>query len=293
MSAAEALDFNDSSPTELSRVDLSSAGTSPVSPSILKRSSLSQKEQEEIGWVAPDNWEFDHETLAAKVARLKKKQDGEVENPAPVSPPAVPNLEAVLAAESSMVRAKRSMPSAAPVSGTRRSERGKGEVAVPIMLKASRRAASKDPGNSSSLPAGFVVLDSIPDSHLLSVAKDICVDFSLASGSSPSSLLSLVRAKEIAQAKLAEAMLRKKQEVGAADSSVEPTATLTLLAPQASVAPSGEQAQSVNIDPDVNTPLTDLIACKKKKTASLPGGPRPNLRSTPARQARVSASGAQ
>jgi hypothetical protein len=57
----------------------------PVDPQILKRSKLSAADRAEMGWESPEDWEFDNETLAAKIAKLKKKQDGEVDNP-PASP---------------------------------------------------------------------------------------------------------------------------------------------------------------------------------------------------------------
>jgi hypothetical protein len=44
-----------------------------VDPSVLKRSNLSEADRADIGWESPENWEFDNETLASKIAKLKKK----------------------------------------------------------------------------------------------------------------------------------------------------------------------------------------------------------------------------
>jgi hypothetical protein len=73
----------------------------PVDPHILKRSKLSAADRAEVGWESPEDWEFDNETLAAKIAKLKKKQDGEVDNP-PSSP--VQDLAKEIAAVSQVPR---------------------------------------------------------------------------------------------------------------------------------------------------------------------------------------------
>jgi hypothetical protein len=52
-----------------------------VDPSVLKRSKLSEADHADISWESPENWEFDNETVASKISKLKKKQDGEVHNP--------------------------------------------------------------------------------------------------------------------------------------------------------------------------------------------------------------------
>jgi hypothetical protein len=66
-------------------LDVDSAPESPVNPDILKRSKLSNADRVDIGWERPEDWEYDNETLAQKIAKLKKKQDGEVHN-SPASP---------------------------------------------------------------------------------------------------------------------------------------------------------------------------------------------------------------
>jgi hypothetical protein len=42
-----------------------------------------EADRAEVGWESPEDWEFDSETLASKIAKLKKKQDGEVEKSTP------------------------------------------------------------------------------------------------------------------------------------------------------------------------------------------------------------------
>jgi hypothetical protein len=69
--------------------------------------------------------------LAAKIVKLKKKKDGEVENPP--STPANPNLAKEVAASSQVTKAKLSMAVVSPISGTRSSARGKGAEAKPIL----------------------------------------------------------------------------------------------------------------------------------------------------------------
>jgi hypothetical protein len=44
-----------------------------VDPSVLKCSKLSEADRVDICWESPENWEFDNETLASKIAKLKKK----------------------------------------------------------------------------------------------------------------------------------------------------------------------------------------------------------------------------
>jgi hypothetical protein len=83
-----------------------------------------------------------------------------------------------------------------------------------------RAAADKDPGNSKSI-SSFAVLQDSSSEILLSVAKDSCVVFPSAAGS-PLEVLSLIRAKELAQAELAlarhkiEAQFAMEKEVAEA-----------------------------------------------------------------------------
>jgi hypothetical protein len=52
----------------------------PIDPNVLKHSKLSAADRAEVGWESPENWKYDSETLAEMIAKLKKKQDGEVNN---------------------------------------------------------------------------------------------------------------------------------------------------------------------------------------------------------------------
>jgi hypothetical protein len=85
------------------------------------------------------------------------------------------------------------------VETTRKSMRNRGAAAIPTMEKAQQRAAERnlEKGNP------FTVLDSLSDSHLSRVASDSCVVFTPSAGS-PIEALSMIRAKERAQAALAE-----------------------------------------------------------------------------------------
>jgi hypothetical protein len=53
----------------------------PIDPNVFKRSKLSAADRADVGWESPENWDYDSETLAEKIAKLKKKLDGEVDNP--------------------------------------------------------------------------------------------------------------------------------------------------------------------------------------------------------------------
>ena len=63
------------------------------------------------------DWEFDHETLATKVAKMRKKQDGEVDNPVS-SPRPSARKSGLIEGGSKIPKGKRSTPQAAPVYGT-------------------------------------------------------------------------------------------------------------------------------------------------------------------------------
>jgi hypothetical protein len=131
-------------------------------------------------------------------------------------------FEGVLLAEGTVVaelaapvsRAPRSK--ASPVAATRSSARCAGSSAVRILEKAIQRAKEKTPGTSKSVD-NFAILQDIPDSSLLLVARYSCIVFPSAAGN-PAPLLSMLRARELAQAELALArdkagaeLLRKKE----------------------------------------------------------------------------------
>jgi hypothetical protein len=86
------------------------------------------------------------------------------------------------------------------------------------MQRAIARAEKKTPGNpTASNPkslCNFAVFPSASDDHLLAVAKDSCIFFPSAAGNL-APLLSIIRAKELAQAELALARDRLAAEQAA------------------------------------------------------------------------------
>jgi hypothetical protein len=200
------LDEDDSPPTS----------DAPIDPAILKRSKLSAADRADVGWESLEDWEFDNEALAAKIAKLKKKQDGKVDNP-----PSTPNnldLAKEVAAAVQVSKAKRSVAVVSLVSGTRTSARSKGSEGQLILQKAIKCTAAKAGMSPPSTPpnAQFIAFSSTPDLVFLGIVED-CGIMLRDSGSSPADLISLVRAKEIAQAKLAEAIKRGAAKVAATE----------------------------------------------------------------------------
>jgi hypothetical protein len=186
-----------------------------------KAKSLSEEEKKEIDWQSPTPAEREDETLREKERRSKSNND----RPCKVSYPdlaavathleftndnvsasklvgdqlqggqVIPELAAPVA------RAPRSR--ASPVEASRKSAHGQGLTEGPMLERAMRAAAEKDPGNSKPL-SSFAFLQDTSFDLLLSVAKDSCVIFPSAAGT-PLEVLSLLRAKELAQAELAQA----------------------------------------------------------------------------------------
>jgi hypothetical protein len=93
--------------------------------------------------------------------------------------------------------------SSTPTSSARRSGRIKGKDAENMLQKAVRVQASKDPGMPAP-SAHFVLLTSLPDDRLLAVALDSGIALLPGVGSA-GDLISLVKAKELAQDTLAQA----------------------------------------------------------------------------------------
>jgi hypothetical protein len=155
-----------------------------------------------------------------------------------------------------------------------------------MMAKAVRLQQAKDnPGNP--LPSSdFVLLSSLPDEHLLAVASDSGLALVLGVGSS-ADLLSLVRAREIAQAALAQAQVKFAEQKAAAD------AALAAAAQPAEPGPSVVQSPTVAAsDLPLQTPSAPRISAPKISRAKSSKQPKQvcvqTLRKTPARQARVS-----
>jgi hypothetical protein len=96
----------------------------PIDPAILKHSKLSTADRAEVGWESPKDWEFNNETLATKIVKLKKKQDGEVDNPP--STPSNVDLAKEVVAVAQVSKAKSSMRVVSPILGMCSSARCKG-----------------------------------------------------------------------------------------------------------------------------------------------------------------------
>jgi hypothetical protein len=60
---------------------LSEDDSPPRALDVFKINKLNPADHADIGWESPPGWEFDNETLAVHLAKLKKKRDGEVDNP--------------------------------------------------------------------------------------------------------------------------------------------------------------------------------------------------------------------
>jgi hypothetical protein len=238
-----------------------------------------------MGWESPEDWEFDNETLAAKIAKLKKKQDGEVDNP-PASP--IQDLAKEVAAVVQVYKAKRSMSMTSPVSGTRSSARGKGLEVEPILQKAVKRAAAKSGTPTPSPFAPFLTLSTSSDLHFLGVADDYGIVLGSHS-SSASKMLSIIRAKEVCQAMIAEVLERAtiKKAQQERDSELETPGVPPTSVVGAPVDCSQAEGRNADLDELEAITVASLIKEKKKKAPKVVLPPRTNLCSTPARQARA------
>jgi hypothetical protein len=92
-----------------------------------------------------------------------------------------------------------------PVSGTRSSARGKGAEAKPILQKEVKHAAAKSGTPIPTPLAPFLTFSASPDLHFLGIAEDCGIILGSHSSSSYA-MLSMIRAKEVCQAKIAEAL---------------------------------------------------------------------------------------
>jgi hypothetical protein len=240
---------------------------------------MSEEDRREVGWESPEDWENDQETLAEKIAKLKRKQDGEVDNP-PSRNKKKPGI-----------KPKRAVVASSPVTATRRSTRGKGANPEHVLLSASKRAAEKDQGTPCA-PLHlepFLVLPSVSDSHLWGVARDAGLGLD-ASGGALSPLLSLIRAKELAQARQSEAAAKAKskeevaQNLRQAENEANPAS-----AAQDSTMDSASNQTGMDPERIILADLANSSRASRRKKGEASAGPRLNLRNTPARQARASA----
>jgi post-segregation antitoxin (ccd killing protein) len=111
------------------------------------------------------------------------------------------------------------------------------------------------------------------------------------SASSPSSLLSLIRAKELAQARLTEAALKAKSkeeeaqklEQNQAENVANPASAAQDLSTKGAPSKAGTDPERITLADIAKSSRTT-----RRKKGEIFMGPRPNLRDTPARQARAS-----
>jgi hypothetical protein len=273
------LDEDDSPPTP----------EAPIDPAILRRSKMSVADRAEVGWESLEDWEFDNETLATKITKLKKKQDGEVDNPPPTPlTPCNMDLEKEVAVAAQVSKAKCSVVVVSPVSGTRSSAPCKGSDGQPTLQKAIKCTTAKAGMSPPSTPpnAQFIAFSSTPDLVFMGIVED-CGILHRDSECSPADLISLVRAKETAQALLVEAIEREAAKVAAtevaspsAQAQRDPTSVVGAppLAPQVEILGEVNPAVDFNMAPSGSTK-------RKRKTSTPSVSVRPNLRPTPARQA--------
>jgi hypothetical protein len=263
---------------------------SPVNPDVLKCSKLNAADRVDIGLESPENWEFDNETLAQKIAKLKKKQDGEVHN-SPASP-RNPDLTKEVAASAPTTKAKHSASVISPIAGTRSSARGKGSESMPILQRAVNRAAAKAGTPTTPLPSStasaYIALSAFPDLHFMGIAQDCGLVLGNSSLSS-ADVLFVIRAREAAQAKLTEASDRAaaKEAARVADTSQKAAeGECTSVGTRPPIHAANEVQVEETGDPEFITVAS--LSTKRKQKKSVPKLPtRTNLRSTPARQARA------
>jgi hypothetical protein len=290
-------------------LDISSDDGPHVSPDKVQK--LSAAVREEIGWESPNEWDFKNETLAQKCKKLKvgrsfegvaKKLDLASEAAAGISISKGKRSVAVAAQPSpskspSKVSKSGSAPSVitstTPTSSTRRSSRSKTQDSESMLAKAVRLQQAKDNPGTSLPSSDFVLLASLPDDHLLDVASDSGLALVSGVGSS-AELLSLVRAKEIAQAALAQAQVTLAEQKAAADAELAAAAQCDDPGPSVvqSPGPIGVQAPVAVANPcplqPSNNPSIPAKSSRAKPTKLPKQVCTRSLRKTPARQARVS-----
>jgi hypothetical protein len=199
-------------------------------PSLWKAQPLSEEDRAELGLPSP-SLDSDPEVLRARERHSKNNNDRPSKVHSPVihevemhldfsgdskqgrvaKAPSEHLLEGAVIAELAAPVARAPKSRASPVNSTRKSLRGAGSTSVPILDKAIRRAEEKDPGNHSKSLSDFAILQNSSYDHLLAVAADSCILFPSAAGN-PAPILSLLRAKELAQAELALAQEKIEAE---------------------------------------------------------------------------------
>jgi hypothetical protein len=162
-----------------------------------------------------------------------------------------------------------------------------GSDAEPVLQKAIYATAMKNaPGTTPS--NAFISFPAFLDAHFLEVASDSSLVFNSSFGSLKQ-VLSLVRAKDIAQALLAEAIVKSSSaQQEEATPGVEVPKAMPIVIVQCASVSEPNQSDS--------RPLAQWEVCqqnqelkgKKRKAVAQVFGPRLNLRNTPVRQARAS-----
>ena len=190
---------------------------------------LSSQLRSTIGWVSP----LATELRQPVIMEAEELVDYDSEPPAPEIPAPVVHRSK---------RAKTVLSTPA-----RKSARLQGSMAIPATEKAELRAAAKNLDPTGTSISDFTALDKHSDDHLLRVASDSGLAFESEAGD-PLTILSLVRAKENAQAALAHA-----------------TFLMEVAAKKASEAtgPPIETVGAVNVNPDLGSSLAPLKANKR------------------------------
>jgi hypothetical protein len=168
---------------------------------------------------------------------------------------------------------------------------------MPILQRAVNRAAAKagtPPPTPSSPASTYIALSAFPDLNFMGLAQDCGLVLGNSSLSS-AAVLSVVRAREVAQAKLTEAsdLVAAKEATRVAEASqmaAEGESTSVGTRPPPHVVNVAQVEETG--DPETIT-VVSLSKKRKQKKAVLKLPTRTNLRSTPARQARALLSEAQ
>jgi hypothetical protein len=95
-----------------------------------------------------------------------------------------------------------------PLSVRKSSRHTKASANLSVLEKAKKLTANKNLDSGTPLPTSLV---SLPDDRLSNVLVDSCIIFNPSRGS-PSGILDLVRARELAQASIADAALKREKE---------------------------------------------------------------------------------
>ncbi|KAM0840298.1 hypothetical protein ACQ4PT_059757 [Festuca glaucescens] len=266
----------------------SSPAPSPLRFTPLKAARLSVANREEVGWQSPVSWEFEDETLAERYKKIKMKKITDQAS-APAQGPLVPDLLAEISASVPASKAPRSAAIAAsktsallantspplqhsksasskavslattPTSAARRSSRGVSQGAEPVLQKAIRQAAEKEN----------------PDCHILLGSP----------GDNPKEIQDIVRAKELAQAAIAEAHFKGAEEKKrkASEKSVQGAGCASGTEGRAPTSSTRPVAPADTLSEDDQLMIGQMITRSKRLNVSLSS----KLRVTPARQARA------